>query len=96
MGVGQVGSCSVSAIAQPLAISGNKTNRQRPHENNLQKKQTNKTNRQRPRENNLQTFIYKSGKSFRYILSGFLHKVNFANFINSIVYSICLYVYVYV
>ena len=53
MGVGQVGSCSVSAIAQPLAISGNKTNRQRPHENNLQKKQTNKTNRQRPRENNL-------------------------------------------
>ena len=92
MGVGQVGSCSVSAIAQPLAISGNKTNRQRPHENNLQK--TDKTNRECPRENNLQTFIYKSGKSFRYILSGFLHKVNFVNFINLIVYCICFYVYV--
>ena len=67
------------------------TNRQHPHENNFLKKQTKQT------DNVLVRIIYKknykSGKSFRYILSGFLHKVNFINFINLIVYCICLYVY---
>ena len=41
------------------------------YKKNRQNKQTNKTKRQRPHENNLQTFIHKSEKSVRYILSGF-------------------------